>query len=237
MVYTNLYSFSAVPNPSHANNDGANPAGLILSGNTLYGTASSGGSSGQGTVFAIKTDGTGFTNLYSFAATAGSKFTNSYGAKPSAGLILSGNTLYGTAKAGGSSGNGTVFALNTNGAGITVLHSFSGLTNFDSVIGVFTNSDGVNPQAALILSGNVLYGTANKGGVSGFGTVFSLALPAPPQLAIQRSGTNVILTWPAVGFNLQSTTNLVSPVWSAISGQNVVTNHITGSQQFFRLVQ
>src|SRR5678816_804705 len=49
--------------------DGAYPqAGLILSSNTLYGTAGSGGSSGVGTVFAIRTDGTGFTILHSFSA-------------------------------------------------------------------------------------------------------------------------------------------------------------------------
>ena len=45
--------------------------GLILSGNTLYGTAQYGGSSGNGTVFAVNTDGTGFTNLYSFTAISG----------------------------------------------------------------------------------------------------------------------------------------------------------------------
>ena len=43
-------------------------AGLILSGNTLYGTTTGGGSSGNGTVFAINTDGTGFTTLHSFTA-------------------------------------------------------------------------------------------------------------------------------------------------------------------------
>ena len=41
------------------------------------------------------------------------------------GLILSGNTLYGTAYYGGSAGNGTVFALNTNGTGFTTLHTFT----------------------------------------------------------------------------------------------------------------
>ena len=51
-----------------------------------------GGSSGNGTVFAVNTDGTGFTNLHSFYCC-----TNSDGAYPYAGLILSGNTLYGTA--------------------------------------------------------------------------------------------------------------------------------------------
>ena len=59
---------SRQPDPrSDTNSDGAYPhAGLILSGNTLYGTAYGGGSSGNGTVFAVNTDGTGFTNLYSF---------------------------------------------------------------------------------------------------------------------------------------------------------------------------
>src|SRR5215831_4231023 len=84
------------------NFDGANPnGGLLLSNNTLYGTAYSGGSSGYGSVFAVNTDGTGFTNLHSF--TGGSD-----GANPIGGLILSSNTLYGTTANGGSSeGDGT----------------------------------------------------------------------------------------------------------------------------------
>ena len=60
----------------------------------------SGGSSGNGTVFAVNTDGTGFTNLHSFTAASTNGLipsTNSDGANPEAGLILSGNTLYGTA--------------------------------------------------------------------------------------------------------------------------------------------
>ena len=54
----------------------------------------------NGTVFAVNTDGTGFTNLHSFTAASGSlvSITNSDGASPYAGLILSGNTLYGTAR-------------------------------------------------------------------------------------------------------------------------------------------
>src|SRR5450759_5024892 len=45
-----------------------------------------------------------FTNLHSFTAPSGSNSTNSDGAVPYAGLILSGNILYGTAEQGGSSG-------------------------------------------------------------------------------------------------------------------------------------
>jgi uncharacterized repeat protein (TIGR03803 family) len=213
--FTNLYSFTAYSIFPSGNNDGANPqAGLILSGNTLYGTAYGGGSSGAGTVFAVHTDGTGFTNLYSFTAAPGSS-ANSDGAKPQAGLILSGNTLYGTAAYGGSSAYGTVFKLNADGTGFTNLHSFNysdganpaaglilsgttlygtafyggssgngtvfavntdgtGFTNLHSFTYSFIYSDGVNPQAGLILSGNTLYGTAYGGGSSGQGTVFAV---------------------------------------------------------------
>ena len=59
-----------------------------------------------------------FTTLHSF--------TYYDGVYPWAGLILSGNTLYGTARNGGSSGAGTVFAVGTNGTGFATLHSFAG---------------------------------------------------------------------------------------------------------------
>ena len=110
-TFTNLYSFTA---PSAANSDGVEPLGaLLLSGNTLYGTASGGGTNGNRTVFAVNTDGSGFTVLHTFTALINS--TNSDGANPSGGLILSGNLLIGTAQIGGSAGNGTVFAVRTDG--------------------------------------------------------------------------------------------------------------------------
>src|SRR5713101_8901533 len=72
-TFTVLHSFTALPAPySGANSDGANPnAGLVLSGNTLYGTAVFGGSAGLGTVFAVNIDSTGFTNLHNFNGSAG----------------------------------------------------------------------------------------------------------------------------------------------------------------------
>jgi uncharacterized repeat protein (TIGR03803 family) len=235
--FTNLHSFTVV-------SDGADPsAGLILSGTNLYGTASQGGTNGYGTVFAIHTDGTGFTNLYSF--TGGSD-----GADPSAGLILSSNTLYGTASQGGTNGYGTVFAVTTNGTGFTTLHSFSE-PDLNTTTDVNTNSDGYFPASGLILSGNTLYGTAFSGGTNGEGTVFSLSLGAanasPPKLTIIPSGTNVILTWPtnATGFTLESATNLVPPaIWITnapppvvVGTNNAVTNGISGTRKFYRLSQ
>jgi uncharacterized repeat protein (TIGR03803 family) len=236
--FTNLHSFAAYPPGYYTNSDGVVPAaGLILSGNTLYGTAEFGGSLGNGTVFALNTNGTGFTNLHNF--TGGSD-----GDDPAAGLLLSGNTLYGTAQFGGSLGWGTVFAVNTNGTDFTTLYSFTAISGTNGIFGFGTNSDGAGPQAVLILSGNTLYGTAAYGGSSGNGTVFSLFIP--PQLTIVRSGTNVMLTWPTnyAGFTLEFATNLVSPtVWKTnstapvvVNGQNTMTNPISGTQTFFRLV-
>ena len=155
---------TAQPAPA-INYEGANPnAGLILSNNTLYGTAAAGGGYGAGTVFAVHTDGTGFRILHSF--TGGSD-----GANPWAGLILSSNTLYSTAYSGGNSGEGTVFAVHTDGTGFTNLYSFTG------------GGDGANPIPGLILSSNTLYGTTEEGGSSGNGTVFSLSLPPLPPVA------------------------------------------------------
>jgi uncharacterized repeat protein (TIGR03803 family) len=103
-------------------NDGGKPlAGLILSGNFLFGTTFSGGSSGNGTVFKINTDGSGFTNLYSFSAVSGTSATNNDGANPQADLVLSGNTLYGTTSAGGTSGNGAVFSISLPVSQLTII--------------------------------------------------------------------------------------------------------------------
>jgi len=90
----------------------------------MYAKAVGGGSGGNGAVFAINVDGTGIRTLYSFTTVNPNTGTNRDGAYPY-GLILSGNTLYGTTEQGGSGGNGTVFVVNTNGTSFRVLHSFT----------------------------------------------------------------------------------------------------------------
>jgi uncharacterized repeat protein (TIGR03803 family) len=160
--FTNLHSFSSA--------EGIFPqAKLLLAGSTLYGTAGAGGyGEAFGTVFAINTNGTGFTNLHSFTY-------DTDGNNPRAGLVLSGSTLYGTTSQGGSSssqGSGSIFAINTDGSGFTNLHRFTTLSSSG------INSDGAGPEADLILSGNVLYGTARNGGMEGSGTVFAINIDA-----------------------------------------------------------
>ena len=229
-VFTKLRNLSSAT-------DGAYPeAALIVSGNTLYGTAAQGGIAGRGTIFKLNIDGTGVTNLHSF--------TNGTldGSYPRAGLALLNNTLYGTTEHGGSSTNGTVFAVGTDSSGFAILHSFSASTPTDNN----PNSDGANPFGGVILSGSTLYGTTSAGGTSGYGALFSLTL-AGPQVSLNRAGAEVIITWPtnAVGYSLQFTTNLVTPIaWSpaapvatVVNGQNTVTNAVTGTQKFYRLSQ
>ena len=167
-AFTNLYSFRSQYGALGTNTDGASPqAGLILSGNTFYGTTVFGGNSGNGTVFAINSDGTGFTNLHNFTATSGTYNTNSDGANPYAALTITSNILYGTARNGGGGGNGTVFTLHTDGTGFTNLYSYTATTN-----GI--NADGANPEGVLVFSNHTLFGTTVFGGSSGNGTVFAL---------------------------------------------------------------
>ena len=231
--FTNLHNFTALVGGT--NSDGVQPYNaLVVSGSTLYGVAYTGGNFGVGTVFKVNTDGSGFMTLHSFTALVGALYTNNDGAYPYAPLLISGNTLYGTANGGGMFGGGTVFAVNTDGSGFTTLYHFS------------YGNDGGSPAAGLLLSSNILYGTAQYGGMANAGTVFSLAL-LPPKLAITGSGTNVVLNWSntSAGFTLESTPSLASPaVWSPVSpapqivnGQNCVTNSTASQQLFYQLSQ
>jgi len=106
--FTNLYTFS--PLTSDTNSDGATPSDLFLSGSTLYGLTVFGGTGGVGTIFAISTDGKGFSALHSFTP-ASFPNPNYDGANPRGALVQSGDVLYGTAQFGGTAGRGTVFSL------------------------------------------------------------------------------------------------------------------------------
>ena len=133
--------------------DGDSPlGGVILSGNTLYGTTSSGGA-----VFKVNTDGTGFAILHCLSCE-----TNSRGDDTAmfGGLALAGGFLYGTTMGGGAHYSGTVFKLGTDGSGFTNLHEFNG-------------DDGSRPVASLLLSSNTLYGTTWES-TNGGGTVFAI---------------------------------------------------------------
>jgi uncharacterized repeat protein (TIGR03803 family) len=155
-INTNGSGFTVLKTFKIGDGTGANPyGGLVLSGSLLYGTTES-GTPGYGTVFRLTTSGAGFTTLYSFT-------DGNDGGSPQGGLVLSSSELYGTTLYGGTNFSGTVFKINTGGGGFTVLHSFGSI-----------GGDGINPPSGLILSGNILYGTASGGGSYNSGTIFSL---------------------------------------------------------------
>ena len=150
--------------------DGSAPyAGLIFdAAGNFYGTTSSGGIHGLGTVFEMTPrDGGGWTEtvLHSFGNAA-----TQDGSTPGAGLIFdTAGNLYGTTYDGGIHGHGTVFEMAPREGGgwtETVLHSF----------GNVATQDGSAPDAGLIFdtAGNI-YGTTELGGIYGLGTAFELS--------------------------------------------------------------
>jgi len=152
---TVLHSFTG------AGGDGEYPSYAGLSGDSqgnLYG-GGGGGTFALGAVFKVDSAGTEST-LYSFTGTSGD------GIGPNAVVADSQGNLYGTTAAGGVSGQGTVFKLDSSGKE-TVLYSFTG-----------TGGDGGDPSPSqLLLAQGNLYGTTGSGGTSNFGTAFRL-LPA-----------------------------------------------------------
>jgi uncharacterized repeat protein (TIGR03803 family) len=217
-TFTTLYSFSPLVSLLPSNSDGANPmAGLIVSGNTLYGTTEYGGTAGYGAVFSIDTASLGFTNLHSFSAVTESfPGTNGDGANPVAGLILSGNTLYGTTPSGGSSGLGTVFAVQIDGTGFTNLWNFTG------------GIDGSDPVAGLILSGNTLYGTTEFGGSSFRGNVFALNTDGTGFTNLYSFTNGVDGSLPAAGLILSGNT-----LYGTTQGSNGTVFALTTSSAVF----
>lgn len=204
--FTNLNNFTGI--------SGDPRAGLVLSGNTLFGTAATGTSgvfgAPVGAVFKINTDGTDFTNFYIFNDELGQ-------GSPSAGLAISGSTIYGTGETDGSDG---VFEVSTNGTGYTNLTSFSNPTDPFSMSG-------------LVLYGGNLYCNSKNGGANGGGTAFAVILV--PQLNIQLTNKAVVLTWNDPSVSLY-TAPTITGVFTQITGAtSPYTNGITLTQQFFQV--
>jgi uncharacterized repeat protein (TIGR03803 family) len=230
--YTNLANFQLPPAASHSstNTTGGQPyASPLLVGDTLYGTTLYGGTNGNGVIFAVKTNGTGFTNMHTFATGVEGSIgaTNADGASPECQLVLVGSNLYGTTLTGGTNGYGTVFAINTNGSGFRVVYNFVPIFN-----GAFVNSGGNGPGAGLIFSGGTFYGTTTSGGIAD-GNVYALNLSIP--LAAQLTTGKLVLSWANSAFTLQATPSLGVSFTNVVNATSPYTNSVAGSRLFFRL--
>ncbi|MFO1513743.1 MAG: choice-of-anchor tandem repeat GloVer-containing protein [Verrucomicrobiota bacterium] len=125
----------------------------------LVGTTLIGGTSGEGTIFKIKKDGSGFTILRNLSASGGD------GRSAYASLTRgSDGQFYGTTRLGSDQGAGTVFAIDALGRGYRILAG-PAATNV------------ANPTAAVIEGDNgMLYGNSLSGGTNNSrGALFQLS--------------------------------------------------------------
>jgi uncharacterized repeat protein (TIGR03803 family) len=145
--YQVLHNFGDTPG------DGLNPDTALVEGmpGTLFGMAG-------GTVFRLNTDGSQYQIIVTGIGSA--EFWQAFG-----GGLLRGTsgTLFGATFGDSVSDGGTLFKVNEDGTGYSVLHSFSGIS-----------PDGLGPEALVEGSDGELYGTTGEGGASASGTVFKL---------------------------------------------------------------
>ena len=133
----------------------------------LFGTTSSGGAYGYGTVFELVNSGGAYTPVTLLS------FNGADGANPGGGLIAdAAGDLFGTTGEGGAynapgqlGGEGTVFELVNNGGG-----SYTPVTLLS-----FDGADGAGPVGGLIAdAAGDLFGATAGGGVAGDGTAFEI---------------------------------------------------------------
>ena len=196
-INTDGSGYSVVHNFAGDTNDGGHPvSNLTIVGSTVFGTTSLGGASGDGTIFSIGTGGSGYQIVHNFAGA----FTD--GSEPNA-LTPLGATLLGTGGSGGTSVGGTIFSINTNGAGYTQYQNFGSAMN-----------DGVFPNAGLTQLGSKFYGATAQGGGSGsVGTIFGVNTDGTGLTFLHKfldganDGTFAFSDLIAVGTKLYGTTN------------------------------
>ena len=142
--------------------DGGQPYdGLVLGHDgLLYGTTGLGGNTGNGTIYRLAHDGSGYTNIH--------HFDGSDGWQPSGALLQARDgLLYGVTSGGGAANGGTIFRVAPDGTVFTVLHDFA---NPNALA-----RDGAGPYGALVqASDGTLFGVTTEAGSAWYGTLFSL---------------------------------------------------------------
>lgn len=165
--------------------NGFQPNALIKgSDDALYGSTVIGGSSGNGILFRMNSDGTGYTKLH--------EFTDAEGYKPEGKLLeASDGKLYGVCSSGGPDFSGCLFRIDRSGANFTVLNTFPGSFTAKS------------PNGGLVEDNNgVLYGT-HRFGTSFLGAIFS----------VHKDGSNYTVLKDFSGSDLSRP--MGSLIWSA----------------------
>jgi uncharacterized repeat protein (TIGR03803 family) len=215
--------------------DGEGPMSSVIEANDhmLYGTTYGGGSTNNGgTVYRINKDGTGFQVILAFAAVGAD------GRHPCGALIeWADGFLYGTTERGGTNDLGTLFRVNKDGSGYSVLAQLGGTLGSSPRGGVNQGPDGA------------LYITTSQGGDMGLGTMLrygtafgdivdlELVSAVPAVTSIGQPGTSYTLErspqlGPLASWTAVLTTNAPG------TGRFIVLDQAAGAQQmFYRLKQ
>jgi uncharacterized repeat protein (TIGR03803 family) len=130
---------------------GTGPRPLVACGETLFGAVAY-STEDNGMLFKISMDGSAFEVL--------KRFNGSDGAGPVGALVVSGSSIYGNTMGGGLNSAGTVFRLEADGTGHTVLTHLPGGTK------------GWAPEGTPLVLGTYLYGTTVRGGAWDCGVLF-----------------------------------------------------------------
>lgn len=152
-------------------NDGFAPFAKLFKGpnGKLYGTTESGGLYNSintgGVAFSMDYNGSNYTVLHNFGSAGDGSTPYSDIVQGPDGLLYS--TTFG---GNGAAVSGTVFTMNTDGSGYSVVVSFA-------------NTNGANPNPLIVGSDGALYGTTQFRGPGGDGTVFKLTGILPDVLA------------------------------------------------------
>lgn len=119
----------------------------------LYGMTNNGGEYNRGTIFKIKTDGSGYEKLLDM--------NNTDGAQPLGSLVLVGTTLYGMTELGCDDGDakGEMYSIETDG------------TNWIQLID-FDGDNGAYPYGTLLYEDGAFFGMTTEGGTDGRGVIF-----------------------------------------------------------------
>jgi uncharacterized repeat protein (TIGR03803 family) len=155
------YSFTA------GGTDAVNPTSGVNGTSLLVGTTPFGGAKGFGAVYTVSTITGIETVLYSFAGGASGWLPSDPPVLVTGAGYGKSGTLYGVTTYGGDFGYGTVYAIDVataiggKSSGWTKLHSFAG-------------PEGAYPESVPLFYNGFLYGVADRGGVTGNGTVYRI---------------------------------------------------------------
>lgn len=208
-TYTKLHDFldatTTNANSEYINDDGVLPNAPLIQGSDgfLYGMTVYGGANGTGTIYKIRTDGTGFQSIYAFAAmvlkastdTNGNpvldangnpvmvpdrnpdlRIKNATGAHPTHRLTQgTDGYLYGTTTAGGVNGTGTIFKIHPDGSGFALVKTFDASPD-DLFAAIRPNATGGYPSSSLLLVNGMLYGATTALGANGSGNVYGITM-------------------------------------------------------------